>query len=127
MVKSERKNQYSFIFTAFLVCYNELRFATEANNLRQGVVMTHTKEIGRILEICRETAELMIGEETVSYRLIKLDMEDPMFVLTIKGSEDKAEMIVGSDEAEAKALLKLLVDGKASPCNAADIFRDIIL
>ena len=94
---------------------------------RQGVVMTHTKEIGSILEICRETAELYVGGEVVSYELIKLDMDNSTFMLAVKGSEDKAEMIVGSDEREAKALFRLLVDGKASPCNAADILKDMIL
>ncbi len=89
--------------------------------------MTHSKEIGCIVEMRNKTVEMIPEKEFVSYRLIKLDMEESIYLLMVSDSNDEISRVIGKDEGKAENIFNTFVDGKVSPCTANDIFKDILL
>ena len=93
----------------------------------KGKKMTSTKDIGRIIAVDEASVEILSDGADVSYRLIKLDMYTPQYLLTVSDSEEEVAIALGKDENKAKNLFDTFVSGKVSPCTANDLLRDIIL
>ena len=93
----------------------------------KGKKMTSTKDIGRIIAVDEASVEILSDGADVSYRLIRLDMYTPQYLLIVSDGEDEAILAIGSDESMAKNLFEAFIIGKVSPCTANDLFKDIIL
>ena len=88
--------------------------------------MNQAKETGRIIEICKETVDIA-PQGLILYSLIKLDIKNPIYLLTVSHTGDEAVIVAGRNESASQNIFNTFVKGKVSPCTANDIFKDIIL
>lgn len=78
------------------------------------------KEIGSVLSV-KESRET-----SICYKLIKLDISQPEYLIFICDEEERAVIVAGEDGSAAEELFDVLVRETVSPCTANDIFKDML-
>ena len=66
-------------------------------------------------------------DKNICYRLLSVELDEAVFLISVKTDEESAVAFAGTDEAVAREIFVSLASGTVTPCTVKDVCRDLLI